>query len=280
MFCNVASEREMVNTMSERSFKTEERYIELRNLAVVWPDAQRPFNRKRAERIAAEFDPDKFMPPKVTLPNGNGIYHICEGQHRTAAARIYLGDDSQKILCLMAAADTPARAAEIFLGINTDVDPVNKIAKFRVAVTAKRPDEVAIDLIVRHNGYRVDSSHNHDTIGAVDALKFVYNKGKRTLERTLHTLRQTWGGDANAVTGPLLRGYGTFICEYSEQIDWKRLSELLRKKYTPGELLNAIKGHKELHRISAVEAAVELIKAAYNKGLPTEKRLKRKTQED
>lgn len=264
----------------DKIFKTEERHIELRNLAVVWPDAQRPFNRKRAEQIAAEFDPDKFMPPKVTLPNGNGIYHICEGQHRTAAARIYLGDDTQKILCLMADADTPARAAEIFLGINTDVDPVNKIAKFRVAVTAKRPDEVAIDLIVRHNGYRVDGSHSQDTIGAVDALKFVYNKGKRTLERTLHTLRQTWGGDSNAVVAVLLRGYGALICEYSEQIDWKRLVDAIRKKYTPGELVNAIKGHKELHGISGVEAAVELIKVAYNKGLPADKRLKRKSQED
>src|SRR5689334_5803495 len=186
-------------------------YIELRNLAVVWRDAQRPFKQKWAQKIADEFDPDKFQPPRVTLPNGNGIYHICEGQHRIAGARLYLKDDSQKIACLVAPDTDPARAAEIFLGINADTNPVSKIAKFKVSVVAGRPDEVAIDKIVRHNGYRVDGDHSPNTIAAVDALRFCYGKGKRTLERTLQILRATWGGDSNAVCAPLLRGYAAFI---------------------------------------------------------------------
>jgi len=38
--------------------------------------------------VSAGFDPDKFN-PRVMLPNENGTYHICEGQHRRAAIEMF-----------------------------------------------------------------------------------------------------------------------------------------------------------------------------------------------
>ena len=190
-------------------------FIYIRNLAVVWEEAQRPYNEKWAKEIAENFDPEKFDPVRVMLPNGNGIYHICEGQHRVGGARIYLGDD-QKVPCLIAATSDPARAAEIFLGNSADRHNISRISKFKVSVIAQRTEELAINRIVKHCGYRVDGSHSQDCIAAVDALKFVYRKGAKTLDRTLHTLRQTWGGDPAGVSSPLIKGYGAFVCEFSE----------------------------------------------------------------
>jgi hypothetical protein len=250
-------------------------WIPVRNLAVVWTEAQRPYKEGWAKEIAEGFDPEKFDPVKTMLPNGNGIHHICEGQHRVGAMRILWGHD-ELVPCLVAQEADPARAAEIFLDTNTNRDHVSKIAKFKVSVVAQRKEETSIDRIVRHCGYRVEGSHSQDTIAAVDALKFVYNKGARTLDQTLRIIRDTWGGDAAAVSSALLKGYGAFICEFSEGINQDRLREVIAKKYTPGKLVIDAKATKELLKCTSTAAVVHLLLRTYNKGLPTNKHLKHK----
>lgn len=264
---------------SEKEVKLE--WIPVRNLAVVWAEAQRPYKESWAQEIADGFDPEKFDPVKTCLPNGHGIHHVCEGQHRVGAVRILWGHD-EKVPCLVAQEGDPARAAEIFLGTNTNRDHVSKIAKFKVSVTAQRKEEVSINRIVQQCGYRVDGSRAHDTIAAVDSLKFVYNKGARTLDQTLRAIRNTWGGDATATSSPLLKGYGAFICEFSEGIDWDRLRDTVAKKYTPGQLMLEAKGVKEALKsqgCTSIAAMERILLMTYNKGLSTHKQLKRKKGE-
>ncbi len=270
--------------MSEEAQKfnqkeTKIEWVLVRNLAVVWDDAQRPFNPKWAKEIAENFDPEKFDPVRVMMPNGNGIYHICEGQHRVGGIRILWGDD-QLVPCLVAQTSDPARAAEIFLGNSADRHNISRIAKFKVSVTAQRTEEVTINKIVRHCGYRVEGSHTQDCIAAVDALKFVYRKGAKTLDRTLYILRQTWGGDPAGVSAPLIKGYGAFICEFSDSIDWERLCEIGRKVWSsPGRLMNDITGAKETLHITSTAAAAQLLLRAYNRGLRDASKLHRKKAE-
>lgn len=243
-------------------------WIPVRQLAVVWPEAQRPFQESWAKKIADAFDPEMFDPVKVTLPNGNGIYHICEGQHRARAIEMLWGPD-ERAPCLVAPETDPKRAAAIFLATNTHRSHVNKISKFKVAVTAGQPIEVDIDKIVHHNGYRVEGSHLQDTIGAVEALKFAYTKGgKQTLDRTLRVLRDTWSGDAAGVSSHLIKGYSAFICEFSEQLDFDRLRETVTKRLkTPGQLLMAAKSAKDAQGIPNMAAAVVyILLTTYNRG--------------
>jgi hypothetical protein len=263
----------MTRRFSQRDIKLE--WIPVRNLAVVWPEAQRPYKEWWAKEIADGFDPEKFDPVKTMLPNGNGIHHICEGQHRTGAVRILWGQD-ECVPCLVAQEGDPARAADIFLDTNTNRDAVSRVQKFKVSVVAKRPDEVAIDRIVRHCGYRVDGSKTQDVIAAVDALRYGYTKGGRTLDRTLRVIRDTWGGDPAAVAGPVIRGYAAFICEFSDQIDWTRLRDLMAKKFTPGRLVIAAKAAKEALQCNSLQAMVSILLRTYNKGLPAARHLKRK----
>jgi len=249
-------------TFAAKDYKLQ--WIPVRNLAVVWPDAQRPYYEYWAKDIAEAFDPDMFDPVKVTLPNGNGIYHICEGQHRTRAVEILYGPNEQ-VPCLVAQESNPARAAKIFLDTNTRRKHVTKVAKFKVAVTAGEKTEVAIDRIVRHNGYRVEGTHATDTIAAVEGLKFGYTKGAKTLDRTLRILRDTWSGDPTAVASPILKGYCAFICEFSAQLDFERLRDVIAKKYTPGKLLIDAKNVKDALKIRAADAVVHLLLQTYNR---------------
>jgi uncharacterized protein DUF6551 len=263
----------MAQNLKSANYKLE--WIPVRNLAVVWREAQRPYQEAWAKEIAAEFDPDLFDPVKVTLPNGNGIYHICEGQHRVRGVEMLWGQN-EMVPCLVAQETDPARAAEIFLGTNTGRNHVNKIAKFKVAVTAGHKIECAIDRITRHNGYRVEGSHAQDTIAAVEGLHFAYNKAPKTLDRTLHVIRDTWSGDPAAVAAPILKGYASVICEFSAEIDFARLRTVMDKRYhSPGKLLIDARSVKELNHWSLSASVEYLILRTYNKGW--RKPLKRKS---
>jgi len=253
-----------VKSFDPKTFKTE--FIYIRNLAVVWAEAQRPYNAKWAQQIADNFDPDKFDHVKVTLPNGNGIYHICEGQHRVRAAEIYLGPN-QKVPCIVAPESDPARAAELFLATNADRSYVTKVARFKVAVTAKHNDEVNINKIVIQNGYRVEANHTQDTIAAVDALKFAYGKTRKTLHETLSTLRGTYGGDPAAVAAAIIKGYALFICEFSGQINFDHLRKSVRKRFSsPNDLKQGAKSIKEARKIPLMTAVYTLLLECYNRG--------------
>ena len=125
-------------------------YIPLRQLSVVWVQSQRPYNSKWSRTIADDFDPDKFDPLIVTKPNGQGIYHIIEGQHRRHALEMYAAKygntnpANEQAPCRVVADADPARAAEIWLGVNEGRKAVRPIYGFSVAVVAGREPEVTI----------------------------------------------------------------------------------------------------------------------------------------
>jgi len=255
-----------------KDFKTE--WIAVRYLAVVWEEAQRPFKPKWAQQIADEFDFGKFDHVKVTMPNGNGIYHIIEGQHRTKAVEIAFDPDT-KVPCIIAPEVDPARAAELFLGTNANRSYVGKVHRFKVAVTAEHDIEVAINRIVIHNHYSVEANHAQDTIAAVDALRFAHGKTKKTLDETLRTIRATFGGDPAAVAAPIIRGYASFLCEFSGHIDFGHLQKCVLKRYeSPNKLLVAAKSRKESQRMTMTAAIYSLLLETYNKG--QRQKLKRK----
>src|SRR6516225_5950032 len=110
-------------------YKTE--WIPVKVLSVVWVNAQRPYDEKWAKQIADNFDPDKFDPIVVTQPNGQGIYHIVEGQHRRHALEMFAAKTNNGIgenelaPCRVIDEVDPARAAEIWLGNNSRLQNLN-----------------------------------------------------------------------------------------------------------------------------------------------------------
>src|SRR6516165_12278781 len=146
--------------------KTELIHVAIKNLSVIWAQSQRPFNEKWAKQIATDFDPDKFDPPLITKPNGVGFYHIVDGQHRVAGAKIAFGENEQ-IMCRMVDADNPARAAEIWLDINSGRKAVKPIQNFEVAVTAEREPETEINTLNKKMSYKISAVKNDHCISAV-----------------------------------------------------------------------------------------------------------------
>jgi len=250
--------------------------VYIKNMSVIWVQAQRPFNETWAKQIAAEFDPDKFDPPVITKPNGAGFYHIVEGQHRVAGAKIAFGEN-EKLVCRMVDADNPARAAEIWLGINSGRKVIKPIQRFEVSVAAGREPETEINTLVRKMEYRISPYKNDHTISAVSSLIWVHRRfGINILKGTLLMLDKTWLGDPAAFAGELIKGYAAFINEFHSYLDPKRMASVISVAFTPNKLLAAGRLYAEQNTTTAIEGVTETLRSKYNYKLHEKQKLRRK----
>ena len=220
------------------------KWIPVKNLSVVWAEAQRELNQRHVDKMAAEFDPDLFDDLVVTLPNGDGIYHVVDGNHRRALIQKLYGEE-EKVPCRIINAQDPARAAKIFVKINTGRRLPSGIEKFRVRVTAGSETEVAINKVVLWLGCRIEKGDGPNVIRATAALINVHNSfGLDVLKETLTTIRTTWKDDKGALEGPIIEGFGSLIGAHRGHLDWKRLRDKAAST-TPGHLLGRAKADKE-----------------------------------
>lgn len=258
-----------MSTFGEGAHST--KWIEIKNLSVVWATAQREFNERHASRIAESFDPDLFDDLVVTLPNGDGIYHVVDGQHRMAAVRSLWGEQ-EMVPCRIVDAKDPARAAVIFDKINTGRRLPTSIEKFRVRVTAGSETEVAINKVCLWLGCRIEEGNGANSIRATGALINVYNTfGLEVLKEALTTIRTTWREDKGALEGPIIEGFGSLIGAHRGHMDWKRLREKTALAYTPGRALGQAKADKENFGGRISDGVRRVLIRNYNQGLRTGK---------
>jgi len=254
-------------------------WLQVKQLSVIWIQAQRPLRERDAQVIAANFDPDMFGELVVTLPNGKGIYHIIDGQHRKRGVEILWGPD-ERVPCKVVDAADPARAAEIWAQINGNRRNPSPVERFLVMVTAKDETCVNVNKIVLGNGYYVSSAKTEKSISCVQALVGVYtSNGATVLDQTLKIILATWGRDPNAVIAPLIRGYAELIAEYGRRIDWKRLRERIAKQFTPGQLMGSARTGREMDGGSISQAVRKLLITHYNRGLRAASHLRGKSRE-
>src|ERR1700746_4105136 len=238
-------------------------WIQIKYLSVIWVSAQRPFKESQAKRIADDFDPDCFTPLQVSAADENGMHHICDGQHRHAAMQMLWGAD-EKVPCQISNIRDPARAAQMFLKINSQRRAPTSLDKFMVSVVAHSENHVAIARIVNKAGYRITRSKEDKCICAVDALMVVYRRfGDHTLESILKIIQATWGTDGNAVIAPIILGYGEFVHEFGSKVNWQRLTEVVAKKFTPGNLMGMAKSVKEINGGSLGNAVATILLTHY-----------------
>lgn len=158
------------------------------------PLVQREFVPSKADRIAAEFDPEHFGTPVVNMRDGSAW--MIDGQHRAAALKIWLGDGWQEQHFEAEIYDglTEAEEAETFLRRN-DSMAVNAYNKFRIGVVAGREDEQTVAGIVMRENLTISRDRNTEgRVLAVGTLLRVYRRaGGPVLQRTLAIIRDAYG---------------------------------------------------------------------------------------
>ena len=210
---------------------------------------QREFSEAKGLKIARDFDINKLGYPTVNETEDTNW--VIDGQHRVWALRqqTWVTDDMM-VECSVHHNLSKEKMAELFLGLN-DTKIVLPLQQFLVAVTARHPEEVAINEVVLSTNLKVKKGKDHGYLGAVTALKHVYKTGgEDLLRRVLTTLRDGFEGSANAFGAFLLKGTALFYERYGEKIDDQEVIKTIEniKRGPNGLLLRAEEYHERLRR--------------------------------
>lgn len=227
------------------------------------PLGQRVLVRGWAERIANDFKLEAFGFPVLNLRDG--IHYVVDGQHRLEAARIF-GFGNDAFQCEVYEDLTQEEEAELFLERNFNKQ-VATYAKFKAAVHAQRPTELAVYSTVRALGLNVSGqlSTNENTICAVASLQRIHARiGPVGLSRTLRILRDAYG--RRGLDAPQMDAMSLVLHRYDGQIDdslmIQRLSRVMggvNGILGPSHKLREVMGQPLIQCIAAT------IVTAYNK---------------
>lgn len=241
------------------------------NQLFVEPSIQRPFDERRAERLAEVLDLALIGVIEVSA-RANGSYHILDGQHRVGALRI-AGFNSELVECKIHNGLTEAEEAARFHGLNTFTKP-QAFDMFKVRVKAGDPVAVGVDTILMQFGWRLMSGTQDGCFSAVQAAERVYmgtgtaNKetGPTNLANALGTLTEAWGRSVSTANGFLVGGLGLFFARYGSEVDKPALVKRLAQ--FPGGADNYIgkaRGIRDFRGGTLPRCVAELTTDLYNK---------------
>lgn len=244
------------------------KWIAVKNICVIWANAQRPFDERAATRIAAEFDPDAFGTIQVTLPNGEGLYHCVDGQTRVGAIRSMWGENEQ-VPCNIINAGDPAAASRVWLLMNTSRTRPTVIHCFNVGVTAGFKVEVGVHKLLTGLGYRVVNEKGPGVMRAIGTCVSVYKSlGPTILKDALLIIQGTWGKDPASVDAALIRGYALLLAQHGHQIDKQRLvDKVIKQGGGPGRVIESGQMFREMMRGTLSANIVRALAETYNRGL-------------
>lgn len=249
------------------------KWVRVGDLSIVWAQAQRGLNERKVDGMVKEFDPDAFGVLVTTLPNGNGVHHVIDGQHRAETIRRMYGL-SEMVPCQVLNAKGPQEAAAIWRKINGARTKPHILDDFRVAVTAGEPAHVEVDALLRGLGYKIAFDSGAGTISAIAACMAIHRQhGAGVLKDALLVIQGTWGKERDSVHNNIVRGYAEMLAKHGKNVDRKRLVDRVAKQYTPARLIGAAKTAREMFRGTITDNVIRVLVNTYNHGLRTELRL-------
>lgn len=185
---------------------------------------QREFRKAHGDRIAADLDLNKLGYPIIN--HRDGIYWICDGQHRIYALKEN-GFEKEVLDCEVYEGLTDPEMAEIFLGRDAR-RAISPYDKFHVACTAGRRRENDIRRMVESNGLKVSRTKDEGCIGAISALGKVYDRsGDVVLGQVVRTIKNAYASDPAAFDSSVIEGLGLVFNRYNGRTNEKDLAARL-----------------------------------------------------
>lgn len=227
---------------------------------------QREFRKAHGDRIAADLDLDKLGYPIIN--HRDGIYWVCDGQHRVYALKQNGFDGNDVLDCEVYDGLTDAEMAEIFLGRDAR-KAISPYDKFHVACTAGRQRENDVRRTVESNGLRIGRAKEDHTIGAIGALCKVYDRsGAVVLGQTVRALKNAFAGDARSFCPELIEGIGLVFNRYNGQTNERELASRLAASHGGvRSVLNKAEAQRERTGSDKSQCIAATVVDIYNKGI-------------
>jgi hypothetical protein len=166
---------------------------------------QRPLSEKFVQKIVDNFDEKQFGVIVCNL-RWNGEYAVVDGQHRLEAAT----RRGRKQLDTVVFEIDATEEGKLFSALQANRRAASPIETHKALVFSKDPDAVALDRVVRNNGFRVAT----DSISAVGRMRQQISRGwtLKNLDKALKVVAGTWGTtNKNALKMEIVMGLWMFF---------------------------------------------------------------------
>jgi hypothetical protein len=228
---------------------------------------QRPVNWPFVRKEAARFDPSLVGTIDVAQ-RGPSQFAILDGQQRREIVRM-AGKTS--IFASVYVGLDLASEARFFLHKNRDRKSVHPYYTYVARLTARDPEALAVEAIVRKHGYQVaigaPREGLHDNIAAIAALESAYRRkredGSDALTPTLATMREGTYGRQLGNSAALIHGLSILYSE-NGQLEQERMIDVLL--WLGPEL--AVGRARDLHRNSGgsiQQRMADVLRAEYGR---------------
>ena len=232
------------------------------------PGLQRPEQVNWTKRIAASFSWARFYenPPKVSA-RGDGRYHVMDGQHEVAAARLAGHDPFTAIRVHVWRNLSSQQEAELFGHTNRDRHAVRALDLFIADVTSGHSDAAALDILLNSYEWKAGSAGREGNFAAVTTLRRLYGKpgGPELCEKVVATITRAWDHSPDGANRTVVTALGAFYEQYPAA-DVDRLAQVLKRGMTPASM------HVWAHEPSWKKIAVVRLQERYDNGLRDPKR--------
>jgi hypothetical protein len=207
------------------------------------------------------------------LNHRDGIYWVCDGQHRIAALRKFGFGEDYAFPCRVYEDLTDKEMATMFLKLNRS-KAVDTFSKFLNAVSAGYKPECDVKRVVEGCDLHISRERSDKHVGAVAAcLKVYHGQGEEILGRALTDLRDGFEGNPHAFDRDMIQGTGLLLGRYNGKVKDAKLIEAmgLQRQGVSGVLKLAEQTRARLGSTRILCIAATLVDV-YNKGLkPSEK---------
>lgn len=236
---------------------------------------QRPFDQKHCDKIAADFDPDKFNSLHATADNDGENFSVFAHQHSMEAARKVLGDE-QRVPVIVHDDLSVQRKAEIWLGLDEGRRP-NVLDKWRIRILARETNPIKIEHILGSYNLKISDQKGDGHVRAVSALESLYIKsGESGLRWVIDVISETWGRDRPAYDAVLIAGLGELyrlLGAAQKHLGADTLARKIATNSGPAKLIGQARDLAKIQNIRVSLAMAQKIMNVYNKGRQDSQRI-------
>ena len=245
------------------------------DMLVIDEEYQRELKPGHVRTIQQNWDPAQFLPIVVNRRSGENVYHVCDGHHRVTALT-GLPDDvaadiKRNVPSVIHEGWTQQEESEYFWRLQRQRKNLTLPEEFKAQLLSRHPEAIAIQSIVRQQGYEVGlagSRGDLDSIRAISALREIYRKNDADLlARVLRITKEAWPLDPLGHSYHLLLGLAAFVRNYRDTLDDDRVIQQLRPLF-PSDVWKAARQATTANRLNTTRAMIPVLRDIYNRGLP------------
>jgi len=265
--CEVPDEPTPKATTPDPAYTASAPYIAALPASQLFADEryQRDLDEARIARMAKTYDPALVGIIEVSK-RADTRYAILDGQHRWALVKgqTIAGAPEPHLACRIHTGLSIDDEAKLYHRLNTTRKQLTGWDRWKARVSSGDETAIQIERAAQAAGFTISYRATRGHIRATSPCERVYKLGGRVLLlKVLETIKDAWGDDPEAVSGPIIHGLGHVLDGYQLEINRHRLFEALAG-IVPKQLNARAAAARELHKGTLDKLTAHLIIDLYN----------------